>query len=99
MLRALDGVARRLEQHVALCVAVDDAEVVVVRARQHVPAASQCGGVDLRVIAAEARLELVEDAIALVEIAQLWPKVLVHLQSGRLHKSKDDETHSGLVTP
>lgn len=61
-------VARRLERHVALGRPVEHAEEVVVWA-------SHNG----RVVAVPAALELVKDAVILVQRAQLRPEVLVHL--------------------
>ena len=70
-------VARRLERHVALRRPVEHAEEVVVRA-----------GEDGLVVIAPAALELVEDAVVLVQRAQLGAQVLVNgvrLDGLRLH--------------
>lgn len=74
----LDDVAGRLERHVLLAVAVEHAEEVVVAA-----------GHDRAVVAVPAALELVEDAVVLVQRAQLRAEVLVDLRGGRVGTGVD----------
>ena len=68
-----NGFSRRLERRVAFRFAIEKPEEVVV-----------ASGHDLRVVARPGALELVEDAIVLVERAQFAAQILVHLV--RLHR-------------
>ncbi len=72
-----DVVARGLEENVVGGVAIKDAEEVVIGA-----------GHDLRVVAAPRCLELVEDAVVLVEIAQLGSQIPFLLKK----KNKEKKT-------